>query len=124
MSILDSVKRFIRRLLSNEVEKEAKKETTRIVEEKMKLADIPTEYSEFPHFKGNCVYATNKKTDKYIRFTMDFNHVKPAELSAYEEAMDFSGFKKATDVRYEYKNQYIIYEPEADTLHLVFHIKK
>ena len=124
MSILSTIKRFIRRLISNEVDSQVEKEVNKVVEEKMKLADIPTEYSEFPPFKGNCVYATNKKTDKYIRFTMDFNHVKPEELKAYEDAMDFNGFKKVTDVRYEYKNQYIIYEPEGDTLHLVFHIKK
>ena len=124
MSILNSIKRFIRRFLSNEVDKEVQKETKKVVQEKMKLADIPADYSEFPPFNGNCVYATNKKTDKYIRFTMDFNHVEPAKLHEYEEKMEFNGFKKATDVRYEYKNQYIIYEPEGDTLHLVFHIKK
>ncbi|MBO4667226.1 MAG: hypothetical protein J5666_03765 [Bacilli bacterium] len=128
MSILNSIKRFVRRLLFKEVEKEVEKEVQKEVDkkvsEKYKEAVIPSEYSDFPVFVGNCVSMTNKKTDKYIRFTMDFNKVTPEMLKDYEAKMAYEGFTKETDVRYEYKNKYIIYEPDGSYLHLVFHIKK
>ena len=124
MSILDKVTRFIKRLFYKEVEKEVSKEVEKKVDDKFKEAVIPSEYSDFPVFKGNCISIQNKKTDKYIRLTMDFNKVTDEMIKDYIEKMNFEGFEKATNVRYDYKDKYIIFEPDGRYLHLVFHIKK
>ena len=124
MSILDRIIRKIKNLFVREAEKEVRKEVRKEVNEKIKKADIPLEYSEFPAFEGNCVSLSNKKTDKYIRLTMDFNKVTDEMIAKYIEKMQFEGFEQATAVRYDYKNKYIIFEPDGAYLHLVFHIKK
>ena len=124
MSILDKAIRFVKGLFRKEVEKEVEKEVKKEVEKKFKEAVIPQEYSEFPVFKGNCISLENKKTDKYIRLTMDFNKVNDEMIRDYIEKMNFEGFEQATAVRYDYKDKYIIFEPDGSYLHLVFHIKK
>ena len=86
---------------------------------------VPEKYLHFPQFDGVIENLYEKKESKYERCTMDYAQSTSEEIKKYISDVENAGYKKATDVRYEKGNEYIIIENqnEANYLHLVFHIK-
>ncbi len=88
--------------------------------------EIPVEYQFFPVFEKEIKQRIQeRKTDKYTRCTIDYNHVSQEESDNYISIVENYGYEKATKVRYDKGNTYIIieYHPIVKRLHIVFHIK-
>ena len=88
------------------------------------LKEIPEEYSEFPKFREECTDLTTKKTDKYIRCTMNFYNVTDREVEDYIYKLRTLGYERGSDVRFDKGNTYIIVDNGSSSLNLVFHIKR
>jgi hypothetical protein len=84
---------------------------------------IPSEYSHFPAFNGVIKDITTKNIDKYHRCTIDYNESTKEAIDDYRKKVVEAGYAKATDVRYEKGNEYIIIDPSDNYMHLVFHVK-
>ena len=84
---------------------------------------IPEEYKEFPVFDGNIQSLDTKKTDKYQRCTIKYNNLSEDSVTKYRNMIVEAGYNKATDVRYEKNNSYIIVDFDGSDLELVYHIK-
>ena len=84
---------------------------------------IPEEYKEFPVFEGHIKDLCTKKTDKYERCTIKYNNLSEDSVTQYRNKIVEAGFAKATDVRYEKNNTYIIVDFDGSDLELVYHIK-
>lgn len=78
---------------------------------------------EFPMCKGRKVWSDTRNTDKYNRknfyYRMDTN-----VMQNYMMDIEVNGFHKASPVRYEKENAYIIVEETGNQLHIAFHVKK
>ena len=79
---------------------------------------IPEEYKEFPVLPGVIYHLNTKKTDKYQRCTIKYNNLSENVVTQYKNKI-----VKATDVRYEKNNTYIIVDFNGSDLELVYHIK-
>lgn len=88
------------------------------------VTNIPEEYNMFPVFDGHCVSISTRNENKYKRCTMDYQKVEDQSFNNFLSEITSFGFEKATNVRYDYGNKYIIVERNNNDLHLVFHIKK
>ena len=84
---------------------------------------IPSEYSEFPVLEGVIYHLNTKKTDKYQRCTIKYNNLSEDVVTQYKNKIVERGYNKATDVRYEKNNTYIIVDFNGTDLELVYHIK-
>lgn len=78
---------------------------------------------EFPVFKGKKYWGNSRNTEKYYRknfyYKMDI-----ALMQNYLMDIEMNGFYKASPVRYEKENAYIIVEELNKQLHIAFHVKK
>ena len=84
---------------------------------------IPTEYSHFPVFEGKINNVDTKKTDKYQRCSLKYYPVTVDQVNNYINRITSEGYVKASNVRYEKNNEYIIAEDKGSSLRLVFHIR-
>ena len=84
---------------------------------------IPEEYKEFPVLPGVIYHLDTKKTDKYKRCTIKYNNLSLDVVTQYRNKIIEAGFNKATEVRYEKNNEYIIVDFDGADLTLVYHIK-
>ena len=86
--------------------------------DKMTIAEIV-----FPLCKGKKIWSNSRNTEKYYRrnfyYKMDIN-----VMQNYLMDIQANGFYKATHVRYEKENAYIIVEELNGQLHVAFHVKK
>ena len=77
----------------------------------------------FPMYKGRKIWSNTRNTDKYNRknfyYKMDIN-----AMQNYLMDIEMNGFHKASPVRYEKENAYIIVEELNRQLHIAFHVKK
>ncbi len=78
---------------------------------------------EFPMCKGKKIWSNTSNTYKYNRknfyYRMDIN-----VMQNYIMDIQGHGFMKASPVRYEKENAYIIVEELTNQLHIAFHVKK
>lgn len=78
---------------------------------------------EFPMCKGKKVWSDTRNTYKYNRknfyYKMDL-----ALMQNYLMDIQGYGFHKASPVRYEKENAYIIVEELNNQLHIAFHVNK
>ncbi len=88
------------------------------------LKDIPATYNDFPLYDGRPRRMFESITDRYTRFTMDFEFVSIAQCNDYCELIQQNGYIKNTPVRFDKDNTYIIVDYKNSNLNLVFHIKK
>ena len=85
------------------------------------LDEIPETFIEFPEYQGVLLEKPVLTTTKdYTRITMLYNDYID---KTYLEKLSSVGFKKASDVRYDRNNTYIIVEEIDDTTKIAFHIK-
>lgn len=68
---------------------------------------IPSLYSEFPKFEGTLNNGTEKKTSNYDRVMLNYN-TDELSVSKYRELLLENGYSKATSIRYEKANTYVI----------------
>lgn len=95
-----------------------KKSKARII---VTVDEIPETFLEFPKYHGILLEKpVLTKTQKYTRITMLY---KDYIDKTYLEKLDSLGFKKASAVRYDRDNTYIIVEEIDDTTKIAFHIK-
>lgn len=95
------------------------KKSTHIV---LKSDAIPEKYINFPVYSGVLhEHPTETLTPKYERLTL-FYKGKPDEY--YLDSLYMHGFQKASDVRYEKDNTYIICEKIGSLTKIAYHIKK
>ena len=84
---------------------------------------VPEKYLHFPQFDGEIKDLSTKAMNGYERCTIDFKETSKEKIEEYRKQAEEAGYKKATDVRYEKDNEYIIIDPDEAFMHLVFHIK-
>lgn len=84
---------------------------------------IPSEYDSFPKFEGSLMSGLEKKETKYNRVMLNYE-TNELNVSKYRELLLENGYKKATDIRYEKDNTYVIVNLKSSSLELVYHIKK
>lgn len=85
---------------------------------------IPEEYKDFPVLSGTITDLTTKKMDKYERCSITYYPVKSDVVNEYIDRIQKEGYIKATNVRYEKNNTYIIVdEISNEELNIVYHIK-
>ena len=83
--------------------------------------ELPEAFIEFPEYHGVLLEKPVLTTTKeYTRITLLYNDYIDKN---YLEKLDSLGFKKASDVRYDKNNTYIIVEEIDDTTKIAFHIK-
>ncbi len=127
MGFLDKLK-DLGKELQNNIPEELKKAFTNINQQTSNSSNttnsIPTQYSDFPIFSGKMTSITEKNEPHYIRCTMDYKNVSASDFSDYINTITTAGYVKASNVRYEKANTYIIVEYSGNSLHLVFHIKR
>lgn len=85
---------------------------------------IPITYSEFPVFNGIISNMYEKNESNYKRCTIDYEKTTDDVIDNYISNVVSNGYIKASNVRYDKGNTYIIIENNDGYLHLVFHIKK
>jgi hypothetical protein len=78
---------------------------------------------EFPMCKGKKIWSNTRNTEKYNRrnFYYKLDHMV---MQNYIMDIEVNGFYKASPVRYEKENAYIIVEELNNQLHIAFHVKK
>ena len=84
---------------------------------------VPEKYLGFPQFDGVISDVTVKDIDKYDRCTIDYNESTYDKIEEYRQKVVSAGYAKATNVRYEKGNEYIIIDPDDTYMHIVFHVK-
>lgn len=83
--------------------------------------EIPETFIEFPEYPGVLLEKPQiTTTSNYIRITLLYNDYIN---ESYIEKLQMSGFKKASNVRYDKDNTYVIVEEIDDTTKIAFHIK-
>ena len=83
---------------------------------------LPEEFSFFPKYEGTIVNGPERKsTEKYERITVFFEGLPNNE---YISQIQENGFYKASDVRYEKGNTYIIVDTNRGYTKIAYHIKK
>ena len=78
---------------------------------------------EFPMYKGRKYWSDTRNTDKYNRKNFYYK-LDTTAMQNYLMDIEMNGFHKATPVRYEKENAYIIVEELNRQLHIAFHVKK
>ena len=78
---------------------------------------------EFPMFNGRKTWSYHSNTNKYKRKTYYYK-INREKMDEYLQKLSEFGFNKATDVRYDKDNAYVIVEEKDDSLHIAFHVKK
>ncbi len=78
---------------------------------------------EFPMFDGRKTWSYNSNTNKYKRKTY-YYRINREKMDEYLQKLSVYGFSKATDVRYDKDNAYVIVEEKDEQLHIAFHVKK
>ena len=78
---------------------------------------------EFPMFDGKHTWAESRNTSQYQRKNY-YYRVDQDKLYNYQSKLAEYGFMKATEVRYDRENAYVIVEEKDDRLHIAFHVKK
>ena len=82
---------------------------------------IPEKYIEFPIYNGTMSEKPRETISKnYTRLTL-FYSGKPN--TQYLDSLYIAGFEKASDVRYERNNTYVIFEKIGNSTKIAFHIK-
>ncbi len=87
-----------------------------------KKRKIPERYLEFPEYPG--VAASKPKsieTDNYYRLTMMY---KGEPIYDYIRTIEFAGYVKGSEVRFDKDNTYIIVEKIGNKTKIAYHIKK
>ena len=92
------------------------------------ISKLNEKYVDFPKIEkqeSDLFKIEEKQTEKYDRITMDYSNVSKYEFELYERKIEDYGFDKATNVRYDKNNTYVIleYNEKRQQLHVVFHIK-
>lgn len=83
---------------------------------------IPEKYNIFPKYPGEMLSKPQKReTSNYSRVTIEY---KGEPSQEFISTILQDGFLKASDVRYEKLNTYIIIEDCYGTTKIVYHIKK
>ena len=83
---------------------------------------LPDEFSSFPKYEGDIIDGPRRKTtEKYDRISLSF---KGDSNNDYISNILSNGFIKASNVRYERGNTYIIVDPYYGNTEIVYHIKK
>lgn len=83
--------------------------------------EIPETFIEFPEYPGVLLEKPQiTTTSNYVRITMLYNDYIDKN---YLETLNATGFKKASEVRYDKDNTYVIVEEIDDTTKIAFHIK-
>ena len=84
--------------------------------------NLPEEFASFPKYEGTIVNGPERKsTDKYERITVYFEGLPNND---YISKIQENGFYKASNVRYEKGNTYIIIETNRGYTKIAYHIKK
>ena len=95
--------------------------TTKSNSQTTTVDEIPETFIEFPEYSGVLLEKPQiTTTSKYVRITMLYNDYIDEN---YIEKLQTSGFKKASSVRYDKDNTYVIVEEIDDTTKIAFHIK-
>lgn len=82
---------------------------------------IPEKYINFPVYNGQMSEKPKETISKnYTRLTL-FYKGKPNEQ--YLDSLYMTGFQKASDVRYEKDNTYVIFEKIGNYTKIAYHIK-
>ena len=92
------------------------------------ISKLNEKYVDFPKIEkeeSSLTKIEEKQTEKYDRITMDYINISNYEFELYERKIEDYGFDKATNVRYDKNNTYVIleYNEKRQQLHVVFHIK-
>ena len=83
--------------------------------------EIPEIFSEFPEYPGVLLEKPQiTSASSYTRITMIYNDYIN---ESYAEKLQIYGFKKASNVRYDKDDTYVIVEEIDDTTKIVFHLK-
>lgn len=83
---------------------------------------ISEQYNEFPVYPDKIITEPiETRTEKYTRLTFTCSGFPKAE---YENILMSKGYVKATNVRFDNGNKYIIVEDLGGKTKIVFHIKK
>lgn len=78
---------------------------------------------EFPMFNGSKTWSDSRNTQHYQRKNY-YYRIDQYKKDEYLGKLAEYGFIKATDIRYEKANAYVIVEEKDDRLHIAFHVKK
>jgi hypothetical protein len=78
---------------------------------------------EFPICKGKKIWSNTRNTYKYNRKNF-YYRMDVSLMQNYLMDIEMNGFHKASPVRYEKENAYIIVEELNNQLHIAFHVKK
>jgi hypothetical protein len=78
---------------------------------------------EFPICKGKKIWSNTRNTYKYNRKNF-YYRMDVALMQNYLMDIEMNGFHKASPVRYEKENAYIIVEELNNQLHIAFHVNK
>ena len=78
---------------------------------------------DFPMCKGKKIWSNTRNTDKYNRKNFYYRN-DITVMQSYIMDIEMNGFHKASPVRYEKENAYIIVEELNNQLHIAFHVKK
>lgn len=78
---------------------------------------------EFPICKGKKIWSNTRNNHKYNRKNYYYRH-DTMVMQNYLMEVEINGFHKASPVRYEKENAYIIVEELNNQLHIAFHVKK
>lgn len=78
---------------------------------------------EFPMCKGKKIWSNTRNTYKYSRKNY-YYRLDSMVMQNYIMDVESYGFHKASNVRYEKENAYIIIEELNNQLHIAFHVKR
>ena len=78
---------------------------------------------EFPICKGKKIWSNTRNNHKYNRKNYYYRQ-DTMVMQNYLMEVELNGFHKASPVRYEKENAYIIVEELNNQLHIAFHVKK
>jgi len=83
---------------------------------------IPEKYNEFPTYPGNMIEKPfERETNRYTRITIRYSGSPNSEFIS---TLTQNEFIKATSVRYDKGNTYVIVDDLGNKTEIVYHIKK
>lgn len=84
--------------------------------------DIPLRYSDFPLYQGKMIDEPREtSTSNYSRLTIIY---KGSLDKSYFNTLTSAGYQKASDVRFDKDNTYVIVESFGRNTKVAFHIKE
>jgi len=84
--------------------------------------DIPNEYNSFPKYPGSMINKPYEiRTNKYNRLTINYSGSIKRE---FENDLLASGYIKASNVRFDKDNTYVIVESLGSNTKIAYHIKR